>query len=384
MDLIGSALRIAVALLLVAFGCLVGFIRAPAETLGIAGLEGRQSPEARFRSALLAPEPDQALSNSLSRQLAAASPLHPLPYQIALASKIEAEDIIGAEPWAQAVLARDPRDRFAHAVGFLQAALEENWDAALDAFAAYRVLRGPSIIPVDQILAAQMADAAVRAAVFQRMEKDKPDWGRNVLKQLDFDTMALSELVQVFAIYPDMKDAFYNQLVREKRYQEAYVAWLLWRDASEAAMQFPTDPTFNGASSPLPFNWSIDASHAERLPGGGLYVYYSGRGRPLILSQLLSLTSGTYRIDSDAEGEVLSANGELVWSLTCTGNGARLLTTPVISPATGEAVQQAARFTIPPTGCDFQTLVMTAVPGEYARPFRITIRSVRIAAVEGE
>ena len=383
MGLVFRAALVVVGLAVLGFGLLAGFNRAQ-------DANWTYPPVGRDLHAELQERVTEAPLNSedidmLARARVKSAPLAPLPFEAKLVAELES----GADParvaeLAEAALRRNARSRAARLLRFSLRAHQGDWPAMLDEFEVLHELLPGQRRDLVQALAGQMTDPSARAAISARITQDAPAWGQSLAARLSLGDVPLETLITVYRPYPPIQGRLVGELVRAGDHDSAYLAWVLLLDEDVALSSLPFDGTFVGLDAPTPFNWVIDRRTAERLPDGGLYVAYFGTARPRIAFQLLPLTPGTYRLQAMADGDVPDAAGDLVWTVRCAGGGATLLRHSLARG--GDAVHAVDdtswTFDVPGSGCGYQELALTGQPGEYPQPIRLTLRSVRISAVE--
>lgn len=162
----------------------------------------------------------------------------------------------------------------------------------------------------------------------------------------------------------------------------------LWRGfarAEEQAGGLLYDPEFRGLPGGPPFNWVYAANEigsAERSASGGLDVDFFGRRSGQLVSQLLTLSPGSYRIAFRAEGSANGQGAQLMWRIGCRG-GAGLVELP-LGNVTYSPQDFSGNFSVPAGGCPAQTIELVGVAGEFpaqqtARITNLTLRPVGTA-----
>lgn len=139
------------------------------------------------------------------------------------------------------------------------------------------------------------------------------------------------------------------------------------------------DGSFRGAPGAPPFNWQLlssPAGVAERVAAPALQVDYYGRENVDLATQLLMLRPGSYRLQFRVEGDATGQGSQLLWTVTCTGSKAQLLSIPLkeidYTPRTLSGV-----FTVP-AGCAGQWLKLTGAAGEFPKGQSATIADVQV------
>lgn len=139
------------------------------------------------------------------------------------------------------------------------------------------------------------------------------------------------------------------------------------------------DGDFRGAPGAPPFNWQLTngpAGVADRVGNPALQVNFYGREDVELASQLLMLRPGRYRLQFRAEGDAAGEGSQLLWSITCTGSKAQLLSLPLrdvnYTPRTF-----SGEFSVP-AGCAGQWLRLRGAAGEFPKGQDATISQVQI------
>ncbi|MFM5929945.1 MAG: hypothetical protein ACKOPQ_03455 [Novosphingobium sp.] len=142
-------------------------------------------------------------------------------------------------------------------------------------------------------------------------------------------------------------------------------------------------PDFSDRKAPPPFNWELKASStgvAEYDPTGGVSVDYFGRAPGPLLTQLLTLTPGSYqaRIQYRTLG---GSPGALGVQMECAGTGNLIVNQP-LSGASGTEHALLVSFTVP-QGCGGQLFAVAGRAQESRDPQQAVIRKVEISAGGG-
>jgi hypothetical protein len=139
---------------------------------------------------------------------------------------------------------------------------------------------------------------------------------------------------------------------------------------------FIFDPSFSSPGPPPPFNWSLASSAigvAERQPDKRLHVIFYGNEDGVLASELLTLSTGTYRLQMVA-GTPVHAEA-LQWSIRCD---------KAHEPIASEAVVQSASrgwiFHVP-ANCPAQWLVLSGRSGDIAQQSEVTITGLNLSRV---
>jgi hypothetical protein len=180
---------------------------------------------------------------------------------------------------------------------------------------------------------------------------------------------------------PDAQASLIERALRERGASIAFILWLsLLPEEAGAAFSWPFNPGFEDVQAPPPFNWRYHGRTASQGAGRGVIVRYTGRGRQTLISQMMLLRPGSYRLTSELSGDGQERGGGFVWEMTCTGGGAPTGRTPRTgyrgAPNSVEAI-----FEVPSQGCEGQTLRLIGAPGEFPMRAQATVTSVAIQAV---
>jgi len=312
---------------------------------------------------------------ALARRALAADPLDGRAYRV-LADVARGQGDRDLQRTLIALAVRHaPRDIAARAWA-AQNALERG-DAAA-AFSHYdRILRvapqaQATIFPVLAGLAAMPGarDALVSVLAGQ------PPWRASLLGYFAGNTPSADDLPPVFealrasgGLSPEENAALVGRLVRDRRWDQAFVAWAGGLSAAQlAALGTPVDPGFEDATPPGgPFEWNfgrvagVDAG-IRSLPdakGHALRVEFQGRRSAFRdVRQLLLLPPGTgYQLQWRSRLDGLQAARGLRWTLTCADGPAGTILATEPSAGSSPWRQHAAAFDVPPD-CPAQWLVL--------------------------
>jgi hypothetical protein len=174
--------------------------------------------------------------------------------------------------------------------------------------------------------------------------------------------------------------ALLSRLVEQGDLQRAHRLWRSFAGlAPSDGGKGVHDGDFRGAPGAPPFNWQFStgaAGVAERIGTPALQVDYYGRENVGLATQLLMLKPGRYRLQFRAEGDASGEGSQMLWTVTCTGSKAELLSLPLrdvnFSPRTLSGV-----FTVP-AGCAGQWLKLNGTAGEFPKGQNVTISQLQI------
>ncbi len=379
MGLIGRILQVVSVFVLLAIGALAGSERSNLNTR-LAFLPRLADPRLELRMALRDAPRDGERIMELARATSKTAPLDPLAFEAGLVHALDRGDTASPGPMARAALARDPRSRPARIYRFEAGLRAGDWEAAIDELDGLYSLLPRQRAAILDLVAAQVSDRNAREALLARMAAGDPDWGRGLVARIALEQLDLASALDFYRPYDDLHSRLVSELVSEGRLNEAYLVWMLLQDDKTRQKGAPFDGRFIGSDAPRPFNWSIDKRHAEYMTGGGLYVSYFGTKRPRIVSQLMALTPGRYGFETDFDGDIPDAAGDLVWSVDCKDERRKLMTAPVSKISTLDP-QSDLVFSVPAAGCDFQEIVLSGLPGEYPQTIRVSVRSIKIVHI---
>lgn len=131
----------------------------------------------------------------------------------------------------------------------------------------------------------------------------------------------------------------------------------LWGAAFAQRGELLHSPDFSDRRAPPPFNWEFTENEtgvAERAAGGGVDLAYYGRSPGRLLSQLLTLGPGAYRLAIDYRS-VDGTSGAIGLEVRCAGQGEALAMLPLGARAGADGEGQLA-FTVPADGCAGQVV----------------------------
>jgi hypothetical protein len=314
-------------------------------------------------------------AGTLAQRALAANPLDGRAYRVLADVAREQGDRERQRTFIALAVQHAPRD-IAARTWAAQIALEQG-DAAA-AFSHYdRILR---IAPEAQttifpVLAGLAAMPGARDALVSRLA-EQPPWRASLLGYFAGTTPSADDLLPVFAglrakgsLSPDENAALVGRFVRDRRWDQAFVAWAGGLSAAQlAALGTPVNPGFEDAAPPSgPFEWNfgrvagVDAG-IRSLPdsrGHALRIEFQGQRSPFReVRQLLLLPPGTgYQLKWRSRLDGLQVARGLRWTLTCADGAAETIL--VTEPSAGSSPwrQHTAAFDVP-ANCPAQWLVL--------------------------
>lgn len=179
---------------------------------------------------------------------------------------------------------------------------------------------------------------------------------------------------------------YFHALTVSGRIREARQQWLTTLPAgirSGSALVFNSG--FKPGLNDDTFGWKFtnDANgRAEILKTGrstGLATEYFG-GQDLALAQeTITLSPGQYLLSATTEMDAKPATGVLSWSIKCFPGSVELVTLPITTTG-GTFATSKARFTVPGSGCEGQTLQLDGRAGDIAAEISAQTRQVSVSA----
>lgn len=206
-----------------------------------------------------------------------------------------------------------------------------------------------------------------------------PSWAGAVVTRINALTPDPDRLIGLNRITPQTQDAFIARILEQRGVRAAFEVWRSFTpEAGEGDVAWPYDGRFTRRPGPAPFNWQSRSDLIEFTPGGGLSVSYLGRGRPVLLEQLMMLGPGDYTLSTTLSGEASAQGGGLSWSIACSPSDLELgrLALRELSRSTS---RRTLTFTVSGDQCVAQRLVLRGEPGEFPTRARAEIASVQIA-----
>jgi hypothetical protein len=306
-----------------------------------------------------------AEAEALARRALAADPLDGRAHRVLADAARGQGDLDQQRKLIALAVQHAPRDVAARAWA-AQIALERG-DAAT-AFSNYdRMLRvePEAQTTVFPVLSALAAMPGARDAMVARLA-EQPPWRASLLKTFASTTPNADDLLPVFeglrakgGLSPDENAALVGRFVRDRRWDQAFVAWAGGLSHAQlAALGTPVNSHFEDQAPPSgPFEWNIgrvsgvDAG-IHPLPdaeGHALRVEFQGKRSAFRdVRQLLVLPPGTgYQLKWRSRFDGLQAARGLRWTVTCAdgASGVILATEPTAGSSPWR--QFTAAFNVP-------------------------------------
>lgn len=334
-----------------------------------------------------------------ANRMAEHQPLSALPYYIAAATRAPG-DASRARQLNALALRRDPRLRPSWAWQVTDRAKANDSALATAALIRLAVLT-PDPWPIWAAVAKLSVDPAARKEIKRELARGAA-WRDNYLKALsesDVDRAVAFEMLQSAGKYapatnkpplagkPDDRRGFLRQLISQRDYERAYLAWVQWLPAaSQDAVGRVFDPSFKGYAALPPFAWELSDGVGGTTaidPAVGLSLDYSGDDGAVLAKQMVLLPQGRFRLVTQAKFEPLAnENGlaPLIWTVSCAADAKPLNELAV--PLDGNARRVAGPTFDVPAGCPAQILALKVNSADFAKRLSGAIRSVSVEAVK--
>jgi hypothetical protein len=166
-----------------------------------------------------------------------------------------------------------------------------------------------------------------------------------------------------------------QSLVAEGDYGRAKAIWSSFGGGGTSQLIF--DSSFSAPAPPPPFNWSLTTSTvglAERQPGRRLHAIFYGNDDGVLVSELLTLPPGTYRLQMQLVGAPEHPE-ELSWLITCDKAHE-----PIASIDVSKAAARGLTFQVP-AHCPAQWLQLSARSGDISQQAEVTITGLSLTRV---
>jgi hypothetical protein len=172
---------------------------------------------------------------------------------------------------------------------------------------------------------------------------------------------------------PSWSARLLESLVGAGQYGKARAVWAkTFRVEPSSDLLF--DAQFKRGDVPGPFNWTLASSAlglADRQPGGRLHVIYYGQDDGTLVTQLLLLKPGRYRLSMQTSGDSSHARS-LGWTITCASSHTSLLSLPLGVPDPG------AVFEVP-QHCEGQFLQLVGHSPDLPQQADVTISGLSLS-----
>lgn len=336
---------------------------------------------------------------AFSNQVAERRPLSALPYYIAAATTAPG-DVNRARRLNTLALRRDPRLRPAWAWQVADRAQANDLGPAAAALIRLAVL-SPDAGSIWPAIAQISVSPAARKEIKGEIARGAAwrDTYLTALSDSNVDRAIAFEMLESAGKRrpvtnkplppgtPDDRRAFLRQLIVQRDYDRAYLAWVQWLPlASQTAVGRVFDSGFKGAAALPPFAWELSdgVGGATAIdPAVGLSLDYSGDDGAVLAKQMILLPPGRFRLVTQARFDPISnENGiaPLVWSVSCATDNKPL--NDLAIPLDGSPRRVAGvPFDVSAT-CPAQILSLKVNSADFAKRLSGAIRAVTIEAVK--
>lgn len=343
------------------------------DVVGALRWQARQ-PEALYQRGVELAASDPTESERLLRLSAWADPTDALVYlalaaqwagagRVTVAAKlVEIADILG--PWRGQALARS--------AAFWQAQGQQ--DRALALWSKLLRVR-PALSEQLFPLLLQLAEAPASRALLQPMLNDPPKWWDSFFTYVAAKAIQLETVTFLYHNrnrYDDLPSAdeqraYLNRLWQEKRWQDAYLAWLSGLDEGQIKVLGNLyNGSFEAPVTQLGFDWRIQPSRAAKAEivetygtGGGKALHVTFNGERIHfqhVGQYLFLNAGHYRLQGRGRPEGLKTERGIRWRVRCVGDAGDMLAESEPFVGSDEWRNFAVDFVVPDQECPAQLL----------------------------
>lgn len=276
-------------------------------------------------------------------------------------------------------LRRNPRSREARVFLLRHAVGTGNLSGAIDQIASLNRLgsaSGQLMSAVGRAISTpKLCDEAARAlaphpelfAAFLRGFSDAPKPRELAVRMMDsLPPSAMRD--------PEVRRLAVKQLVGAGAFAEARRLW----GSGTGSTALVHSPDFADAAALPPFNWELVADEtgaAERVKGGGVAVDYFGRHPGPLVSQLVTLTPGSWAAKIVYRSES-GKGGVTDLQVSCAGSERLLLDKP-LDAANGVNQALTVSFTVP-ADCPGQVLAVAGRPVDTRDSQQLTVRSITV------
>lgn len=333
---------------------------------------------------------------AVARRIARQQPLASGPFAVVALEAIDRNRPRLAITLLEAGRRRNPRDRFIRLLLLEQYAVNGAFDkAAGELSVLYRLVPdvGTALIDIMTRIALQPDGLQPLARAMHGEQAMGPLLANLVKTGAPLDTiMVLARGAPAPSDVDEMvwRKLLLQRLVAEGRYAQARDLWATFASLPVAQRQ---RPFFNLALAPSPalppFNWKTadETIGSVDLTGrGAATIAYFGREGGPLLSQLMMLSPGSYRLRYVLEGGRQADVDTMVWHMRCAvpgttpASGRTLLEAPV-HVETADRRATTIAFTVP-GGCAAQWLSLEGVSSEFPQSQTVEISGMTLVRRE--
>lgn len=321
--------------------------------------------------------------------LTSRAPLEARPFNVNLAAAFEAGDDSRIRDLAKPAFRRDPRNELARLALASEALDKGERDEFLKIYVPVFRTDSANTRAYAKSLAELTTDPQLLADVRKHILAERPPWGSAFLVEASAQH-PLTDLIDLYAQYPDVQPELISRLVKEGALNQAYAVFVellssgaLKNEAATPPLSAPYNPRFLPTAAPPPFNWHFEGSGGELKKDGGAYVFFEGRRSERFLRQEFPISPGRYRFDVRMSGTVSEAGGWFRWQFGCADSN-DLIASFDVQELSSAPETLSFDFVMPRQRCRFVSLSLTGAPGVFPKPARIEIESVELLATELE
>ena len=182
---------------------------------------------------------------------------------------------------------------------------------------------------------------------------------------------------------PEIRRSVVRQLVDAGLFADARQVWQKGNTANGSGLVH--SPDFADQAAPPPFNWQLyvtPTGAAERTKTGGISIAYYDRNPGNLLTQLLTLSPGSYRVTADYESLGGTADNVRL-RIACQGSTSLLGEGALIQRKPGQN-QVVVGFAVPASGCSGQLLAVSGVASEDRGERQLLIKRIDVSAGAGQ
>lgn len=322
----------------------------------------------------------------IARQALPGAPLAYEPFFGVAAAAFRGRDQVGGDretALLREALRRHPRSREARLLLMRQAVGRGQLKEAIDQLAALNRLSpamvGQLMVALGAALTTERnADEAALAL------RDHPELYRPFIEGYSRSEKPAALTTRLISRLP--AEAFADPVVRRiaiallVKAQAFSTARRLWGSAFAKQGELLHSPNFSDRRAPPPFNWEFaedETGVAERAEGGGVELVYYGRVPGRLVSQLLTLAPGGYRLAIDYRS-IAGTAGAIGLEVRCAGLEQVLGMIP-LGARTGADGEAQLAFTVPSSGCTGQTVALVGRALEEREGQEALVRTLTLA-----
>jgi hypothetical protein len=312
------------------------------------------------------------------------APLHDAPLALRGLAAAQSGDLAVADQTFAAAFGRNPRNVPSRLWLAHRALQDDDIERAVDLVSGlFAVSPRQNAVHVEALASVARLPGGV-AGLEKRLGEggEAPSWAGAVVSRVNALSPDLDPLIPLNRITPSTQQAFISRMIAERGVEAGFAAWRNFAtEVEDDPSSWPYDNTFKGKTAPPPFNWRKHSDLIEFAQGGGLNVSYLGRGRPVLVEQLMLLAPGGYSFTTTLSGDSSADGGGLGWAIECNAP-VKELGRVVIRELAPSSSRPGFNFVVPEVDCPAQRIVLRGEPGEFPTRVRAEIASVTITPSE--